>query len=116
MTRLKGVGDMIKLLSPKIVRIVTASFLAWTMLLLSLLFLNRPDAVYATPPIEENPISTGNPIEIISTVDSARALAAADLDRNGRPDLVLADDNRVRIIANTGDTTPHTAVLSLAKR
>ena len=53
---------------------------------LVLLFLSGSKVVEATPPIEDNPISMGAPSEVLSASMRVRAIAAADLDRNGRPD------------------------------
>ncbi len=90
----------------RIAKVAMTLCLALGALLPLLLLLNSPDIVRATAPIEENPVSTGDASEVIATSDRVRALATADLDRNGRADLALADGDQVRIVANTGVTTP----------
>ena len=105
---------MNKLLYLKIAKLGTTLSLALTTLVsLSLLF-NTPDTVYATEPIEENPISIGNAVEIIVTSDVAHTLTTADLDNNGRPDLALAEGNQIRIVANTGTWSSPSTVGSMS--
>jgi hypothetical protein len=97
---------MDKFLFRRLVKMVAALSLASVLLLLWLLLLNNSNVAHATPPIEENPVSAGDALDIVTTSDRVRAVGAGDLDRNGRPDLVLADGNQVVIVANTGITTP----------
>jgi len=90
----------------KTAKVVASVGLASAVLLPLWLLCRSTSVVHATPPIEENPVSIGNASEIVATSSGSRALAVADLDRNGTSDLALADGSRIRIVANTGLTTP----------
>ncbi len=87
-------------------RVVLTLFLAGFGLLLLMLFLEDPVAVRATPPIEGNPISMGGGVEVVTASVGVRTVAAADMDRDGRIDLALADGSQVRIVGNAYVTAP----------
>ncbi|HID63266.1 MAG TPA: VCBS repeat-containing protein, partial [Anaerolineae bacterium] len=63
------------------------------------LFLSGVSTVQATPPIEGNPISMGSASNV--TTNPARAVAAADPDQNGRPDLAFGQGSSLQSAGNT---------------
>jgi len=73
-------------------------------LLLAMWLLRPPAVVQATASIEGDPISFGGVRRVVTASVGVRAVAVGELDRDGRPDLVFADGQWVRIAPNVGVT------------
>jgi len=67
-------------------------------LVLLWLFLSSVSIAQATPPIEGNPVSMGR---IPMASNPARAVTAADLDQNNRPDLAFGQNSSLQSMENT---------------
>ncbi len=67
------------------------------------LFLSGVSTVQATPPIEGNPVSMGSASAMATTLSPARAVAAADLDQNVRPDLAFGQSGSLQSAENACD-------------